>query len=393
MRDVERELRGLGEKADRDLPATVGPRPGALRRIRVRRRVLSGGVALSLLAGVAGGVVLAGGSSTERRGAPPANEDRTPDRDGTEARCGVPFAPTHVPAGFRPGARTGSGGGSGSPAAIAHFAGERGRFIDVTVPDAGRLSPTRRERIDVLGRRAVLGAIHEGYSVDFSLIRCRYQLLGYGVTRNELRDFAEGLVGTGPGVGVYFSAVWPEDAVSATRRACPSAPDRRDPRLVARAFAEEILRWPDPVVATGQESADETSFEVTPSEYAGEAGIRPGVLLHVAEVLPECWSVTLASPLDLGRNWSLGVGVEGVLAEIVFERHGATSATVEFGYANHTSITHWHRDDPGDVTTVHVGALRERDTTGHFLVILRDADGDPFTAIGRPLPPGDFAAG
>lgn len=71
---------------------------------------------------------------------------------------------------------------------------------------------------------------------------------------------------------------------------------------------------------------------------------------------------------------------------------GAASASIEIAYGedgNRRRSTSWERGQ--GIVTVDLGF--EPDTPGAVLLLLEDADGKVFTAIGTPLPPGDFAAG
>ncbi|HEV2757759.1 MAG TPA: hypothetical protein VG318_18520 [Actinomycetota bacterium] len=395
MNDVERRLKQLGENAGRELPAEMRPRPAALRRIRTRRRLLGGSVALCAALVAVGGAVVIADPAPGRRDLPPAErttEEPSPPPNRAE-RCGVPFKPTYLPPGFSARARGGSGGGGpDQPDApvLAHFRGPTGRFVDVVVSPRFSWAQADTDRVTVLGRHATLGAIHEGYSVEFRLGRCRYELLGYGVTRAQLRDFAAGLVGTEERAGSYFGAVWPDDTLGGVRRSCARG-GWSHPVFAVSEFAGEELRWAEPEVVIEERGRDEWTVAVTPERgRITEPGIEPGVRVWMREVLPGCWVVRMVSPLAQRRLTTLSVGVSDGMANIVFERYGATSASVEFGYGSYSSGTHWHRGDPA-VTTLQVQG-HER-FTGHFLVLLRDEEGDPFTAIGRAMPPGDFAAG
>jgi hypothetical protein len=397
MNDFERELRHWGETAERELPGEMTPRPDALRRIRLRRRVLSGSLVLCTAVAVAGGVALSAGPGREVDRLRPAEEKSARDEDAGPddvTRCGVSFEPTYLPPGLDPKARPASGGDeelpAESPYPVAHYRGPRGTFVDVRAGSGPSFVQTRPRPVVVLGTRASLGDVHEGYSVEFRVDRCRYELLAYGLERDELGAFAEGLVSTTER-GPHFSSVWPEDTVSEARQECALHQSRRDPEAVARLFAEEMLRWVDPRPEVVDASRRDGSIEMTISyEDARTAGVEPGVRLWMEEALPDCWSVGSVSTLRERKATGLSVGVSGRTAEIYFDKLGATSATVEFGYGTHRSTTTWH---PGDPDIVRLLVSGDRDETGHFLVLFRNAEGDPFTARGGPLPPGDFAAG
>ncbi|MFN2588956.1 MAG: hypothetical protein ABR613_12685 [Actinomycetota bacterium] len=390
MNEIERGLRELGEEAGRESAGDLRPRPGSLGRVRLRRRLLSGSVALCTALVVAGGVVLAGDGGPRRDPAPARQEDEpSPQPDQRAERCGVPFEPTYLPPGFEAGPKEGAGGDAPDVVGtVAHFGGSTGRFIEVTVPFRGGFAETRRAAVTVLGRRGVLGAIHEGYAVEFRVGRCRYELLGYGVTRRQLRDFAEGLVATEPRASAYFAAVWPEDTAAGARRGCRRG-DRSDPVGVASDFTAQVMRWLDPDVAIVARSPSERTLDVRPADGVGrEPPIRRGVRLHMREVLPDCWSVASASPPD--ERAVLGISVRGEKVDVSFDRGTGVGATVEIGYGRSKVRKVWDARARG---LLHLDIGFEPETTGHFLILLHDADGTTFTALGRPLPPGDFAAG
>ena len=137
---------------------------------------------------------------------------RTAAQEPTVCDDPPPFEATALPADFADDLRVGSGGqvtvseaGAIEPspdqaASHHHFRGPPGRFIDVIrgstaiAPVGGGLG--NAEPVDVLGGVGEVGEVHEGYGVAFRLGTgdCdRYLLAGYGVTRDDLVEVAEGL--------------------------------------------------------------------------------------------------------------------------------------------------------------------------------------------------------
>ena len=112
-----------------------------------------------------------------------------------QGSCGLPFGfrPTYLPPGFEAEAKRGNSDGELDVPrpGIAHYPGSRGS-IDIE-PGPPGFAQSFRRRITVLGRPAFVGDIHEGYSVNFSHESCDYELRAYGISRPELRRFAEGL--------------------------------------------------------------------------------------------------------------------------------------------------------------------------------------------------------
>ncbi len=149
------------------------------------------------------------------------NITSSPLEDGPPraSECGrpFPFTPSWLPHRFFPHLFFGSGGMGSSPLphpeAEGHFQerapGEGGSgipaFIDVDTT-GGLWRQSHRRLIEVLGNRATLGWIHEGYSVEFDHEGCGYSLNAYGISQGALRRFAEGL---GPirATWIYMSAL------------------------------------------------------------------------------------------------------------------------------------------------------------------------------------------
>ena len=115
--------------------------------------------------------------------------------------CTSAMTPRYVPPGWSPDFRSGDGGEGGDPAAVGHWSGGRGRFVNVLRPDNGTLPvPGSSEgevvRITVLGSAAFLRPVHEGYGVGVEvpgIVPCGFALVGYGISSDELRAVAESL--------------------------------------------------------------------------------------------------------------------------------------------------------------------------------------------------------
>ncbi|MGH7858681.1 MAG: hypothetical protein ACREQY_15255, partial [Candidatus Binatia bacterium] len=109
----------------------------------------------------------------------------------------LPFAATYVPSGFASEPVEGPGGGATVPnATVVHFEGPRGMFIDV-FRGTNRYTIGTARQITVLGSRAQIGAIEDGYAVDFTFgtpVFCnRFHVEGFGLVEQEVQRFAEGL--------------------------------------------------------------------------------------------------------------------------------------------------------------------------------------------------------
>lgn len=134
-------------------------------------------------------------------GSEPETVPRSP-AGTTSARCenSLPFAPGSVPAGIKRTPAPGVGGGGESPVGTSafHFSSNTpGRFIDV-FRSQGRYALSASTEVTVLGGSGRIGEIHEGFGAAFELASepagCRpFSVEAFGVTRDELRQFVEGL--------------------------------------------------------------------------------------------------------------------------------------------------------------------------------------------------------
>jgi hypothetical protein len=149
-------------------------------------------VLIALLAGCAD-------DSPQRTSSPSPDETAA-----AECEASLPFSPTSVPDGYSATPQHGVGGGAeGPPGETAfYFPSEApGRFIDV-FRGAGRYALSDPSEVAVLGGTGRMGAIEDGFGAAFELmsepVGCRkFSFEAYGVSREELRDFVEGLRSTG----------------------------------------------------------------------------------------------------------------------------------------------------------------------------------------------------
>jgi hypothetical protein len=177
-------------------------------------------------------------------------------------------------------------------------------------------------------------------------------------------------------------ALWPEDtyeaAVSQTQGG-GGDPWRSDPKETAARFASEVLGWSGAGVQVVR--SKETSAMVAVSR--DPSGDRVDLSLRMA--LPDLWSVLNVLPHG---EYFPSVDVHDGRASLEVELDGdAASAEVTVGYGG--------RDRSVKTTsagTVSIDLGFKTDTSGHFLILLRNAAGETISAIGTTLPEGDFAA-
>ena len=383
MNDFERRLRDLGERTRDDVKDPLRPRPAALRRIRRRRAVLSTGALACVASVVAVTAFVFSADTQETTRVRPADGPPVVEPDA----CAIPFEPTYVPEGFDRVAKAAAD--EGRPELMATFASERPGVIEVTKSAA--FVQTRPRPIEVLGVAGTIGLIHEGYSVEFHHGECEYVLNGYGVTKSELRRFATRL--TSPLAemppGPPPVVVWPEDTLEQAEDACAAAAprERTAPALVAR-FATDVLGWESPIYEAPPSRSDPwTVIPFARDTYGGN--VEAGVTIWTKEVAPGCWSISGVSRLPDRRGTGVGVSVRGRVVEIGYGELGATSASIEVGYGGRSRDVY----DRRELGFVRVNLGYRPRTTGHFSILLRDEDGNVFTAYVVKLPEGDFTAG
>lgn len=118
-------------------------------------------------------------------------------------------------------------------------------------------------------------------------------------------------------------------------------------------------------------------------------------MVVVEEVMPECWFVTGVQrmPEEEARYQEYdgaSLGVQGRDVSMYFaDFEDAVTATLEVGYGGESTQHVWSKGDEFAEFRLEFGP----NDTGHFLVLLRDENGEVFSAFGSPLPAGNFAAG
>lgn len=331
-------------------------------------------------------------------------------------RCGLPvdFEAGYVPEGWSRELQQGEGGDGEFPAVIGHFGNDAepgttskasGGFIDLLGERFYSLS--NKEQIRVLDRSATLGDIHEGYSVEFFHGGCEYYLIAFGIERAELKKFAEGLriPGTGPeddqAAPEYFGAVWPEDTYEQSRDTCVQAaaiePWRENAAETAEEFGARVLGWGNATASLA--SRDETwslTFELRKLDAVEVSMPRgPSVFVHLIEVFRDCWVVTsVQRSTEESERYSedqgASLGVQGRKVQMYFaDQEDSATAVLEVGYGGRATRYVWSKGEAFAEFTLDFEPLG----TGHFLILLRDENGEVFSAFGSSLPEGDFAAG
>ena len=184
-----------------------------------------------------------------------------------------------------------------------------------------------------------------------------------------------------PGAGKAFDegyAIWPQDTYQAASEG-PREAWRDDPNAVAAEFATTVLGWKDVRIRTNRYGVRTAEVE------AIQPGADKPLEVDLRAAPSDTWSVLNVMPHG---EYLPSVDVHGSRASISVELDGdAVSADVTVGYdgKDHTVTT--HQDG-----TVHVGLGKKPRTSGHFLILSRDAHRDVVSATGSTLPAGDFAA-
>jgi hypothetical protein len=180
-------------------------------------------------------------------------------------------------------------------------------------------------------------------------------------------------------------AVWPEDTLQAAEASLPrlasgADPWRADPGETALRFARRVLGWTAAVAGTPIERG-EGLLAVDVGSGSGRADVE----ILMARLVDPWWWVCAV-------HGSLGhdpvVSVTGSLVRVGVEAAGAARTDVVVGYDG--------REVRGSIPGSGEVSLRlgsRPATTGHLLVLTRDASGRLIGAFASPLPAGDFAAG
>lgn len=173
-------------------------------------------------------------------------------------------------------------------------------------------------------------------------------------------------------------AVWPQDTFDAAVSA-PAEAWRDDPNAVAAQFASQVLGWKDARIKTLRFGVRTAHVE------AIDAGAEHPLDVELRAAPSDTWSVLNVMPHGeylptvhvRGRQASIGVDLEG----------DAVSAQVTVGYNGKDDTVTTRRSG-----TVEIHLDAKPTTSGHFLILARDARGDVVSATGSTLPAGSFAA-
>jgi hypothetical protein len=340
------------------------------------------------------------------------------------ARCSVdlPWRPTYLPEGFTDHVFDESGypsqPGVETPA-IGHYrgtksgtAGDDAPFIDVwVVPELDDNFDLYGNEITVLGRE-VGGAVgphqggifesDDGTHVGFARGGCNYELVAAGLELSEVRNFAEGLV-PASSAGARQSvdpdegfAIWPETTPAQAEAACGSnAPGwRAEATEVGLRFVQQVVGWPDATDPDVLQLRKSGGAVMSISRSEGEPDVR--VLVSVAPTLfgPDCLSVVDVSRSGDSRprglrlshdvQVELSVRAEGAVMDLAWDPRGAVSAEVLVGFGDLEQV---QTTTAPRCRFVFAGPITE---PGYVLVLLEDDGGEVISAMGRPLPAGDF---
>lgn len=177
-------------------------------------------------------------------------------------------------------------------------------------------------------------------------------------------------------------AIWPADTEDRSRSFCQrQASHTSDPSSAALGFASAVLQWPSALAEPRENGTIEVRREVAVEEAA--------VLISTSEVRPGCWFVTGVSRLADRRPTGVGVSVGGRRFSMSFDPLGADEVQGHIRYGNMGTNLRWVEGE-----TIFEGQLGTRPrTSGHFLILFLDENGEVFSAAGSALPAGNFTAG
>lgn len=316
----------------------------------------------------------------------------------------VDFVPTYLPEGWSAELQPGEGGGGEFPGLLGHYTGRAPRqaqpgpgFIDLLTEAA--YAQGSKERIEVLGSVATIGAIHEGFSVEFRHRDCDFVLMAFGISEDELRRFAEGLTTEQEKDREdrrAFGAIWPEDNIDHAMSGCKMESNKSDSwransSSTAVEFAARVLGWEEATTIgpDGQRGAD-LAYEVRKEPFLSDQD-DPAVMVYVTEVIPDCWSVSSVARMSDEQPEDDGtMSIRGREVQMFFvDVKEAETATFEVGYGGDSTRHEW----TGGKTLVEFRLDFAPSGTGHFLILLKDENGEVYSAFGSPLPEGTFAAG
>ena len=168
--------------------------------LRWRKRLYSVGVVV--LVGVLSFTAIPELLSSQREDDPPPVIADTPSPDATGSCEAVPFRATYLPDGWSYKLRPGSGGFPGKyadtmpPDRLAYWApieNTRGTYIDVMKYGIYNISRADGDQIRVLGDEGLIGRVEGGWSVNFEYGGCKYSVVTFSNTKEELSQVAESL--------------------------------------------------------------------------------------------------------------------------------------------------------------------------------------------------------
>jgi hypothetical protein len=110
------------------------------------------------------------------------------------------------------------------------------------------------------------------------------------------------------------------------------------------------------------------------------------VFVDLAQLLDgKWWSVTWVGS---DRDYGLGMSIRRSAVSMSLDRRGAASVDVTVGYGGQNVTKTFKGNEE-----VNFDLGFKPNTTGHFLILFKDQQGNVFDAQGATLPKGDFAAG
>lgn len=391
MRDVEDRLRALGDATKED-SGTLSPSPAYLRRIRVHR-ILAVGLAVFSVVALGTGAFYASDllRADTQTVAPPKGEEsvgfaRFFPTFGQNERAVLELSADSETVCYSLDSIQGYA--SFTRAAIVQGRVRNTSSVEL-FPNANAFTPNGGGDCIRNADGSMLQEIIERPDGFFLLVESP----GDGELVTSLMPV--GNVDKGPPTASDFGAIWPEDTADQAKQACSKVTHardgwRRNAASTALHFGREVLEWDDPLAIVRKRSRTGWDVELRESN-SDDADKAEGaaVIVYASDIFGNCWSVEHVSHFPV-RDPGLSVGINGRTANVVFGSLGADSATIEFGYAGRIVTKSW---EEGMEQPVFLPLGFEPDTTGHFLILLRDASGAVFSAKGLSLPKGDFAAG
>ena len=421
MNDFERRLseslnaeRAHNEaRADADLPRIKGTVMDSIYSRKRFTMVAAIGAAAVVLA--AGGIFvprILGDTGPDP--APPAGDDQpSPDPtftgpavvDDEQVSTGdcaeLPFQPTYLPEGFSYELQPGDGGQVGipvedqSPQAYGHWSGGEGTFISVYQKGAYYELPRGAEKIPMFDQGFAttggrFGVVEDGFALEFKADDCDYSAIGFGVSEEDMRTFADGLIQTrGELVDGEAFAMYPDLTAAATAASCVDAPAwRRDPAEMVKHFAEERLLIDIPIATEDGRGDGFVTFTVGEMDWVIAT-------VTARELGYGCWSVMNVGPAEKGGPSLHSFGFNGPDLDLGLRNVDESVdvlVNVEF-FGDPPVEQHLGPDDLNADDDASIDLGYDPSTPGAFLILFLNGAGEPLSAYGMPLPAYDTAAG